>query len=556
MKTLNIGLAQINPTVGDFQANTEKIRSYIEAAERQALDLVVFPELSISGYPVWDLANKRRFIEEGLKSLGRIAAATKGKRVTAVVGFIDRADSKTKKSRNALAVLRNGKLIHKQYKTLLPTYDVFLEEIFFSSGETHRVFALNGFRFGTSICEDIWDDRYAVKPAKILAQKGARILINISASPYHKEAVARRREVILKKAKDYGLWVIYVNQVGGQDDLVFDGRSFVCDPKGRIRYEAEAFREALYRYQIHFGSGRENGFVPSKPHLVRDMYTALVLGLRDYIRKNKFGKVTVGLSGGIDSALVGAIARDALGPEAVIGVGMPGPFSSPQSLRDAKTLAQNLGIQFRVRPIRALYQGFIRESTAEKARRKAKAAEKGLITLAMENLQARLRGLELMYLSNDESVLLLTTGNKSELAMGYCTLYGDMCGGLSVLGDVYKTDVYRLARYRNSLSKVIPEATIRRAPSAELRPNQKDQDSLPPYPVLDHILFLYIEKNRSFAEIVRELRTQHVSSGTVKRVLRTVDRNEYKRRQLPPLIRITEKAWFGRRMPITNRFED
>ena len=285
------------------------------------------------------------------------------------------------------------------------------------------------------------------------------------------------------------------------------------------------------------------------------MYEALTLGLRDYIRKNRFKKVVIGISGGIDSALVATLAADALGPESVIGVSLPGPYSSQHSLKDARALAQNLGIEYRVVPIRQQYDHFIREAISEKKRRKVASVEKKSITVAMENLQARLRALELMYLSNDEGVLLLTTGNKSELAMGYSTLYGDMCGGLSVLGDVYKTDVYRIARYRNSLGQVIPDSTLRKAPSAELRPNQKDQDSLPPYSILDQILHHYIERNMSFDEIIKVLAPKHVSVETVRRVLRMVDHNEYKRRQLPPSLRITQKSWFGRRMPITNRFE-
>jgi NAD+ synthase (glutamine-hydrolysing) len=284
------------------------------------------------------------------------------------------------------------------------------------------------------------------------------------------------------------------------------------------------------------------------------MYQALLLGLSDYVRKNGFRKVAIGLSGGIDSALAAVLAADALGPQSVIGVGMPGPYSSAHSLRDARALARNLGIEFRVKSIRSHYREFIQTVARDKRDRDVKPHERSSITLAMENLQARLRALELMYLSNDEGALLLTTGNKSELAMGYTTLYGDMCGGLSVIGDVYKTDVYRLAGYRNSISKVIPESIFRKAPSAELRPNQKDQDSLPPYAVLDQILSLYIEQNKSHDEIVKRISSKRVSGKLIGRVLSAVDRSEYKRRQLPPALRITPKAWFGRRMPITNKF--
>ncbi len=555
-KTLQIGLGQINPTVGDFSANTLKICSYIEAAEAQKLDLVIFPELAICGYPVLDLANKSGFVEKNLKALKQITASTKKKHITVVVGFIDSAQGGDKKNYNALAVIKNGKILQKQYKTLLPTYDVFLEEIFFSPAKTQNIFPLKHIRFGTSICEDIWDDQYDIKPAKVLARKGAKVLINISASPYHKEQILVRNQVILRKAREYGLWIIYVNQVGGQDDLIFDGRSFICDPKGRIRFEADAFREALYRVSLDLHSQDNFGPVTDRNDVTKEIYQALVLGLCDYVKKNRFKKVLIGLSGGVDSALVATIARDALGPQAVIGVAMPGPYSSSHSLKDAEELAKRLGIEFRIRPIRSIYRNFISEAVQEKLKRRIKPAERKSITVAMENLQARIRGLELMYLSNDEGALLLTTGNKSELAMGYSTLYGDMCGGLSVIGDVYKTEVYRLAHYRNSISKVIPDSTLKKAPSAELRPNQKDQDSLPPYSVLDQILHLYIEKNKSFQEICKKLAPKRISANTIKCVLKAVDHNEYKRRQLPPALRITEKAWFGRRMPITNRFEE
>ncbi len=542
IEQFRIGLGQINPTVGDFDGNTKKICSFISSAESDRLDWVIFPELSICGYPVWDLANKISFVGKGLKSLKQIVQFTKGKKVRAVVGFIDFASGPAHKNYNALAIIQNGKILHKQYKTLLPNYDVFLEEIFFTPGKQHEIFPVKGIPFGATICEDIWDDQYSVKPVKILVQKGAKVLINISASPYHKEALLARRQVVLNKAKDYGVWVIYVNQVGGQDDLIFDGRSFVCDPKGKIRYQAEPFREGLFK--VSFKSEK---IVPAALlDTTKEMYEAILLGLQDYVRKNGFKKVVMGLSGGIDSALVASFAAEALGPESVIGVALPGPFSSDQSLRDAKSLAENLGIQFRVKSIVPAYQNFMKYA--------AKSGDQ--ISVAMENLQARLRAIELMYISNDEGALLLTTGNKSELAMGYSTLYGDMCGGLSVIGDIYKTDVYRLSKYRNSISNVIPKAILKRPPTAELRPNQKDQDSLPPYPALDLILYLYIEKNHSYDEIVKKVKTKNISPQTVRRVLSAVDHNEYKRRQLPPALRITEKAWFGRRMPITNLFRE
>lgn len=555
MKSLIIGLGQINSTVGDFSGNARKIISYLELAERGKVDLIIFPELAVSGYPVWDLANKKSFVEAGLKALAEIVKATRTIHAAVAVGFIDRASANHGKTHNAIALIHRGKVIHKQYKTLLPTYDVFLEEIFFARETRHQIFRLKNIPMGASICEDIWDDPYAVKPAKILAGRGARVLINISASPYHRNVAKVREELIRRKAREYGLWIVYVNQVGGQDDLIFDGRSFICDPKGRICFQAEAFEEGFYRFELHLTAKQIRLEPLRRSDPAKEMYQALSLGLSDYVRKNRFQRVAVGLSGGVDSALVASIAADALGADRVIGVGMPGPFSSPGSLRDAKKLAQNLGIEFRILPIRSEYRRLIDSTAQEKKSRSADVRERASVTLAMENLQARLRGLKLMYLSNDEKLLLLTTGNKSELAMGYCTLYGDMCGGLSVLGDVYKTDVYRLARWRNSISNVIPQATLIKAPSAELRPNQKDQDSLPPYSVLDQILYGYIEANQSYDELCKRLARKGISGKTIRRVILTVDHNEYKRRQLPPLLRVTEKAWFGRRMPITNQFE-
>jgi NAD+ synthase (glutamine-hydrolysing) len=349
-------------------------------------------------------------------------------------------------------------------------------------------------------------------------------------------------------AKRYGLPVLYVNQVGGQDDLIFDGRSVFMDVKGRMLFRGPAFHEGLFFFDWNP--------VDQKPHEVplpewtgsaKEIYQALVMGVRDYFRKNGFKKAVIGLSGGIDSALVATIAVDALGKDAVKGVTMPGPFSSMGSWKDSEQLAKNLGIEFEVRPIKGMYQSFLKQSPRGTGKGERKPS------LAMENLQARLRGLELMYISNDEGRLVLTTGNKSELAMGYCTLYGDMAGGLAVIGDVYKTDVYRLAWYRNNVTPVIPEPTLTKAPSAELRPNQKDQDSLPPYDVLDEVLCLYIEKNLSRDEIARRL-GKKIPAGVVADITRKVDHNEYKRRQTPPILRVTEKAWFGRRMPITNRF--
>ncbi len=558
MKVTRFAIAQMNPTLGDYPANTKKILNWIQAAERKKADIIVFSELALCGYPVWDLANKKRFVEEGIRHLDRIVRATQGKKITVVLGFIDRAGSENGRSRNALAWISKGKISHRYYKQFLPTYDVFLEDIFFEPGKRSEVISWKGKRIGTTICEDIWESRYVdrTKPLAQLKQKRADLVVNISASPYYR-GVAEVRDALLEKhARHYGFPMLYVNQVGGQDDLIFDGRSLFLDHEGRVCFRAPAFVEGLFYFDWKAGKQTPHA-VPlldgtSQPS---EVYQALKLGVYDYCRKNGFRKVLVGLSGGIDSALVATLAVDALGPKAVLGVTMPGAYSSQGSWEDSAELAKRLGIEFRNYPIRDKYQFMMKSFAANRRRERVRPLRKGEITLAMENLQARLRGLELMYLSNDEGRLLLTTGNKSELAMGYCTLYGDMAGGLCVIGDVYKTDVYRLAWYRNRMKPMIPESILRKPPSAELRPNQKDEDSLPPYELLDEVLFLYIEKNLSRDDIARRLKNKKISASIVRDVLRKVDHNEYKRRQTPPILRVTEKAWFGRRMPITNRFD-
>lgn len=546
---MRVALAQINPTVGDFAGNQRKILEFIEKAKLQNANLIVFPEMAICGYPVWDLANKESFVQACANSLKEIAGATKNDAIAIAVGLIDFGSKKKSRNRNALALVHKGSIHFIQHKTLLPTYDVFLEQIFFEPADQYFTFQLNGFTIGATICEDIWDDQYAAKPCRILKERGVDFLINISASPYHYHAPMLRDEVAKRRVDEHKFWLIYTNQVGGQDDLVFDGRSFIMAPNGRVVARATAFKEDLLVTDI--SNSEKTASVDLEIDPVRDMYDALVLGVRDYVRKNGFKKVVLGLSGGIDSALVATLAADALGPSAVVGVTMPSIYSSIGSYADSEMLAKNLGIEFRKQAISDLYQKFLEQVGRRKIERNESVKP---ITLANENLQARLRGLELMYISNDENCLLLSTGNKSELAMGYCTLYGDMCGGLAVLGDVYKTDVYKLCNHRNTISEVIPRAIIDKAPSAELRPNQKDQDSLPPYEELDAILHRYIECNMSESEISKALAATGIKSDLVSDIIRRVEHNEYKRRQTPPLIRVTEKAWFGRRMPITNRF--
>lgn len=569
-KPMKLAIAQMNPTVGDYAANTAKILAWIEEAEKNGANLIVFPECALCGYPVWDLANKKSFIAEGKKHLKQIAAATRNKKITLVLGFIDSSAEygvgrscqqnlrRTLCSYNAAAWIENGKISALYHKRLLPTYDVFLENIFFEPGVETIVIPWKGYRVGLTICEDIWDDRYPVKPLQELKEKKADFVINISASPYYSGVARVRDHQLQKQTRRYHFPILYVNQVGGQDDLIFDGRSIVCDAKGRIHLRAPAFEEGLFYYPRDPFKSLGEGYAG-------ESYNALVMGIRDYFRKNNFKKAVIGLSGGIDSALVACLAVDALGKDAVKGVTMPGPYSSKGSWKDSEALAKNLGIEFEIHPIQTMYDAFLNKnktpsplSTPPYQRGRGVGEGDDLKnrgpSLAMENLQARLRGLELMFISNDEGRLVLTTGNKSELAMGYCTLYGDMAGGLAVIGDVYKTEVYRLARYRNTLSKVIPEPVFVKAPSAELRPNQKDQDSLPPYSILDQILNLYIERNLGYEEIVRRLKAK-IDAKVVADTICKVDHNEYKRRQTPPILRVTEKAWFGRRMPITNRFQ-
>lgn len=552
-KAIRIGFGQINPTVGDFPGNVKKVLDLARLADSRACDLVIFPEMCLSGYPVWDLAVKRSFVAASLRSLEQVVRGTRRLQCAVVVGFVDKGREGSGKSRNALAWVEKGKVRLRQYKSLLPTYDVFLEQIFFEPGEKRETLTWKGLRVGTAICEDLWDRNYAQKPLQVLARKKCDLVIAINASPYHREVARARDELLKRQSRTYGYPILYANQIGGQDDLIFDGRSLMVDRLGRVLFRAPAFEEGLFVYDWNMPEKNPpDEALPETAGGPSEMYEALVLGIRDYLQKNGFQKVVVGLSGGIDSALTAALATDALGRERVLGVTMPGPYSSKGSWEDSGELAKNLGIEFRTYSIQEKYASLVR--LYQKERKKKSVSSKKGPTLALENLQARLRGLELMYISNDEGRLVLTTGNKSELAMGYCTLYGDMAGGLGVLGDLYKTDVYRLARTRNLTGTVIPQSTLDKPPSAELRPNQTDQDALPPYEILDEILRLYIEKSQTAREIFHALRIRRVSMKVIAGVISRVDHNEYKRRQAPPILRVTEKAWFGRRMPITNRF--
>ncbi len=570
-----IALVQINVTVGDVEGNAGRIVEHIRAAEAAGAELVAFPELALTGYPPEDLLLKPSFIRANLEALETVAAATGN--VAAVIGFVDRDDDIF----NAAAVLHGGRVVGVYHKHFLPNYGVFDEDRYFRRGSVAPVFRLGEVTFGVTVCEDIW---YAVGPANSQSLAGAELIVNINASPFSDQKPAFREKMLATRAADNHAIVAYVNLVGGQDELVFDGASMVFDPAGDLLCRGKAFEEDLvvvdldvagvFRERLHDPRQRkehlrreadvpvepivvaEERCVPAhrppaapcvvdRPRRTEEVYSALVLGTRDYVRKNGFRNVVLGLSGGVDSSLVATIAADAIGPEHVLGVSMPSRYSSQGSKDDAAELARNLGVDYKVVPIEAGFQGML-DTLADVFR----GCEPDV---AEENLQARVRGQILMGISNKFGHLVLTTGNKSEMATGYATLYGDMAGGLAVIKDVPKTLVYELCRYRNSLgpSPVIPESVLTKPPSAELRPDQTDQDSLPPYEVLDPILKVYVEDDRTVAEIVG----QGYEEATVRRVARMVDRNEYKRRQAPPGIKITPRA-FGRdrRLPITNRY--
>ncbi|HEX4949264.1 MAG TPA: NAD+ synthase [Blastocatellia bacterium] len=573
MTTIRIALAQFNPKMGDFAGNTAKIIHYIEQARAQDADIVALPELAITGYPPEDLLLKPQFIAANLKALDEIIAASQG--ITTVVGFVD----KTTDIHNAAAVIYNGELKGVYHKTYLPNYGVFDDYRYFKAGATAPIFQLGDVLFGVNICEDIW---YPGGPTQVQALAGAQIIINISASPYHSAKGGDRERMLATRAEDNAVALAYVNLTGGQDELVFDGASLVFDERGGLIARGRIFEEDLifadintekvFRERLHdprrrqeridvSGEGididrivltehyetksREKIAPTIAPRLSKaeEVYKALVLGTRDYVRKNGFERVVIGLSGGVDSALVACIAADALGADKVRCVFMPTRYSSNESARDAEALARNLGVHYDVIAIEGTFNQYLEMLAPVFAGTAMGVAE--------ENIQARIRGNILMALSNKFGALVLSTGNKSESSVGYCTLYGDMCGGLTVIKDVPKLLVYELCEYVNSRDgkEVIPEYIITRPPSAELRDNQTDQDSLPPYEILDAILEMYVEQDMSIDAMIAE----GFAEETVRWVVRTVDINEYKRRQAAPGIKVTTRA-FGRdrRMPITN----
>jgi NAD+ synthetase len=547
---MKIALAQINPVIADIDGNTAKILDYIARAKEAGAELAVFPELTILGYPPMDLLEHPVLIDNNLRALERVAAAARD--IAVVCGFAGRPEGSSLPG-NGAAFLCDGQVQAVQYKTLLPTYDVFDEQRYFSPARSRAVIGYRGRRLGLTICEDIWNDRlmsdiarytdhrdYRHDPVEELVDAGADLLINISASPFVCGKNRVKRERVMSLARRFGVAAVYVNQAGGNDSLVFDGASFAVNAKGEVLARAARFGEDL----CVFDSESTHTIQVADEEEMDDIEQALVLGVRDYARKCGFSTAVLGLSGGIDSAVTAAIAVKALGADRVLGITMPSRFSSKGSVDDSVVLARNLGMRYEEISIARLHQTFLDELAPLFAGTEPDVTE--------ENIQARIRGSLLMAASNKFNSLLLTTGNKSELSVGYCTLYGDMNGGLAVISDLYKTVVYRLAEYMNREGEIIPRSIIDKAPSAELREYQKDQDSLPVYPVLDAILEMYIEQRRGREDIV----CAGHDPETVDFVLRAVNRNEYKRRQAAPGIKVTSKAFgTGRRAPMAQRFK-
>jgi len=539
---MKIGFAQINTTVGDFAGNVERILRAYRELEACGAEIVLTPELALTGYPPQDLLFKSRFVPENLLALERLHGAL-GK-AALVVGFVDRNENgEGRPFRNAAAVLERGAAAQIVYKSLLPTYDVFDEARYFEPAAAVRPVMIRGRAWGLTICEDIWSREYlprplyTMNPVQSLLGQGATGILNLSASPFQLGKPAQRKEMLLALARQAGVPIYYCNAVGGNDQLVFDGNSLAVSAAGEIAWQGASFGEEV----AAVAEGQR--FSPVENDDLADLYAALALGLRDYMAKCGFRTCVLGLSGGIDSALVACLAVAAVGPENVTGVAMPSPYSSEHSVADAWSLAQNLGIRYWKIPIAGAFQAF----QAQMAEVFAGCAE----DTTEENMQARLRGLTLMSLSNKFGSLLLTTGNKSELAVGYCTLYGDMCGGLAVISDVPKTLVYRLSHFINRDREIIPENSLIKPPSAELRLNQTDQDTLPPYDLLDEILALYVEQNLSGADITK----LGFDEATVRWIVRRVDLNEYKREQAAPGLKVTGRAFgMGRRMPIAQQF--
>jgi len=551
---VKIALAQINPTVGDFTGNLAKIVASSHRAATQGARLTVFSELVLCGYPPADLLDKPSFIARCVSAVDELRHATASFSTAVLIGVaLPAPPGSGKHAVNAAVLLDKGQILLEQHKMLLPFYDVFDEQRYFAPATSQRVVEIEGERLAITVCEDAWNDKnfwpqrfYPVDPVEDIMRQCPTILINISASPFWHGKPAVRERMLAAIVKRHKVPVFFANQVGGNDSLVFDGSSFALTADGAVLAMAASFKEDLIFAESSFSTGSKTLSPPIRPDSETEAaYQALVLGTRDYVLKTGFRKVLIGLSGGIDSALVAAIACQALGPENVLGVGMPSQYSSPGSIEDSRKLAANLGMTFEILPIEALCGEFSRTLAPLFVGRKPDLTE--------ENLQARIRGTLLMALSNKFSSLVLTTGNKSEMAVGYCTLYGDMVGALAVIGDLVKTRVYALSRWVNRNGEVIPEAILTKAPSAELRPDQKDTDSLPPYEVLDPILEAYVERYEPTAQIVARY---GFPTSTVEHVVRLVERTEYKRQQAAPVLKVTPKSFgMGRRFPIAARVQ-
>jgi len=546
---MKIALAQINTTVGDFPGNVERILRSARAAKERGADLVVFPELALCGYPPRDLVERPDFIRRSEEEMSRLAGLLPD--VAALVGYVRRSKiDKGKAAADAAALVHGGRVVLDYAKMLLPFYDVFDESRYFEPGNATGVYEFRGTPVGITVCEDVWNDKhfwkkqlYTRDPAEETVRAGARVLLNIASSPFNTEKIQFRAAMLQELAAHHNIPVVYVNHVGGNDQLVFDGSSMAFDSSGRMAARAKSFDEDLVIFDTATGEGEMHGGPDSE---IEAVYQALRLGTRDYVAKCGFEKAIVGLSGGIDSSLVATIAADALGPENVMGVSMPGPYSSSGSIRDAQRLADNIQIDLRVIPINSIFESYL--TTLDSAFGEVPR------DVTEENIQARIRGNILMALSNKLGSLVLSTGNKSELAVGYCTLYGDMAGGLAVIGDVPKMMVYDLARYANRQNERIPAACLVKPPSAELRPNQTDQDTLPAYDVLDVILKAFIEDSLCGQDIVQKY---HFDPELVRQTICRVNAAEYKRQQAAPALKVTAKAFgIGRRFPIAQKWAD
>ena len=550
MKGMRIALGQINTTIGDLTGNVNKMVAMVRQAAGLGADLVVFPELCVTGYPPQDLIERPGFVARSMAAVDRLIAETASLSPALIAGSIEPSED-GRRVRNLAIVAQRGQVLLKQQKMLLPTYDVFDEQRYFVPSEKEKLVYIGRVPVAITICEDAWNDKYFWRqpqydrdPVEELVRQGAKVLVSINASPYSMGKRVQRRQMFEALACRHGIPAVYVNSVGGNDQLVFDGSSFALNAEGLMIASAKSFEEDCPLVDLTTQTGDKNENLSDECEAA---YQALVLGTRDYVRKCGFSKVLIGLSGGIDSSLVAALAVSALGKENVIGIGMPGPYSSDHSVTDARDMAARLGIQFELISVNGLYHEFLRTL--------APVFDGAAADVTEENIQSRLRGNTLMALSNKWGALVLTTGNKSEMAVGYCTLYGDMCGGLAVICDVPKTLVYKLCRVANQiLGPVIPESVFTKPPSAELRADQKDTDSLPEYDVLDAILHAYIEEAKTSAEIAEQ---HHFPLDLVRSITMKVDRNEYKRQQAAPGLKVTSKAFgMGRRYPIAQRFTE